>query len=84
MTAKTETPLTKLDLSILKYYKEGNEMCGFEKNSPWENLERNGYLDGDLELTSKGWKFIKEYSDWDSVVAFTNKNYISVKPIFNV
>jgi len=76
--------MSELDLSILKYYKEGKEMCGFEKNSPWDNLEKNGYLDFDLELTSKGRKFIKEYPNWDSVVAFTNQNYISIKPTFNV
>jgi len=74
-----ENNLTELDLSILKYYKEGNEMCGFEKNSPWRNLEENDYLDGDLELTSKGYAFIKSYTDWDKVVPYSNKNYISVK-----
>lgn len=32
--------LTPLDLSVLKYYKEGNELCGFERPVPWENLEK--------------------------------------------
>ena len=71
--------MNELDLSILKYYKEGKEMCGFEKGSPWDNLYNNGYLNGDLELTSKGWDFIKNYKEWDSVIPYNNKNYISVK-----
>jgi len=73
--------LTKQDLSILKYYKEGHGLSGFEKGWPWENLERNGYLDGDLELTSKGWYCIKTYQNWDSVVSFKNETVIEIKPI---
>lgn len=74
-----EEELNELDLSILKYYKNGNEMCGFEKESPWKNLHENGYLDEDLELTSKGGNFIRNYPDWDKVVPYDNKNYISIK-----
>jgi len=57
--------MNSLDLSILKYYKEGKEMSGFEENSPWNNLYKNGFLDGDLELTKKGRYFIKNYEKWD-------------------
>lgn len=71
--------LTELDLSILKYYKEGREMCGFESNSPWKHLVAIDFLDGDLDLTCNGWDFIENYSDWDKVVEFNNKNYLSVK-----
>lgn len=71
--------MNALDLSILKYYKEGKEMSGFEINSPWDNLHKNGFLDCDLELTKKGLDFIKSYKKWDEVEMFNNQNYISVK-----
>lgn len=68
------------ELSILKYYKEGNEMCGFEPNSPWRSLVNKDYLDGDLELTSKGSEFIKTYRDWDNVIAYNNRTVVQIKP----
>ncbi len=76
---RCEPQLNELDLSILKYYKEGKEMSGFEKNAPWSNLVENDYLDDDLDLTIKGWEFIKQFPDWDNVIAFNNKTYLSVK-----
>lgn len=69
--------MNELDLSILKYYMEGSELCGFEKVH--NSLCKNGYLDSDLELTTKGRDFIKSYPDWDKVKAFENKTYISIK-----
>lgn len=66
------------DLQILKYYKEGKELSGFE--GVHENLRNLDYLDGDLELTGKGYKFIKEFDKWDEVVSFNNINKIDVKP----
>ena len=71
--------LTKQDLSILKYLKEGNELCGFERDINWDNLCKLNYLDGDLELTSEAKKFIKEYKDWDSITSYKNKTYIRIK-----
>lgn len=71
--------MNELDLSILKYYKEGNELCGFE--GVHESLCNNGYLDCDLELTSKAIDFIKHYPYWTSVKAFYNTTYISIKMI---
>lgn len=71
-----------LDLSILKYYKEGKEMSGFEPNSPWRNLVNEGYLDGDLELTKKGHDFIDSYGKWGDVITYNNKTVVSVKPSF--
>lgn len=67
------------DLSILKYYKEGRQMSGFEEGCVWDNLVLNGYLDDDLELTSMGYDFIKNYEEWDKVKVYKNQNYISVK-----
>ncbi len=72
--------MNELDLSILKYYKEGGELCGFEKGAPWTDLEKNNYLDGDLELTKKGWEFIKSYKNWDKVVSYNNETRITIKP----
>ena len=71
--------LTRKELGILKYYKEGNEMCGFEKGSPWKSLREKDFLDGDLELTFKARDFIKNYTKWDKVVSFKNETYISIK-----
>lgn len=70
--------LTSQDLSILKYYKEGKELSGFE--GVHDNLRNLDYLDGDLELTGKGYKFIKEFEKWDEVVSFNNINKIDIKP----
>lgn len=70
--------LTPLDLSVLKYYKEGNELCGFE--GVHENLVKHNMLDGDLELTKVGWDFIKDFKDWDSIEMFNNKTKIVIKP----
>jgi len=69
--------MNSIDLSILKYYKEGKELCGFE--GIHNNLYKNGYLDGDLELTSKGRMFIETYPNWDEVKTFENKMYLTVK-----
>ena len=74
-----EINLTELDLSILKYYKEGNEFCGFESGALWENLRKIDYLDSDLELTRKGAEFIKNYPNWDKIESYNNKMYISIK-----
>jgi len=72
------TTLSKLDLSILKYYKEGHELSGFENG--YDNLYKLGYLDGDLALTHKGYKFIKEFKNWDSVKIFNNEIVVTIKP----
>jgi hypothetical protein len=69
--------MNALDLSILKYYKEGKELCGFE--GVHDSLCKNGYLDDDLELTNKACEFIKSYTGWDQVKAFENKTYISIR-----
>ena len=69
--------MNELDLSILKYYREGKELCGYE--GVHDNLCKNDYLDGDLELTTKGHAFIKSYTDWDKIQAFNNKTYVSIK-----
>ena len=71
--------MNELDLSILKYYKEGNELCGFEQNSPYDNLLKNGFLDDDLELTHKGYEFIKSYQHWDNIITYKNKTKITIK-----
>ena len=68
--------MNELDLSILKYYKEGNELCGFERVH--DSLCNNGYLDCDLELTNKAREFIKSYPNWDSVDTFQNRTYIKI------
>lgn len=68
--------MSEKDLSILKYYKEGKELCGFE--GVHDSLCKNGYLDSDLELTTKAVEFIKSYPNWDSVEVFKNKTYISI------
>jgi len=70
--------LTKKDLEILKYYKVGRELSGFE--GVHDNLCKLDFLDGDLELTYKGHQFIKNYDKWDKIKTFDNKMYISVKP----
>jgi hypothetical protein len=71
--------MEQLDLSILKYYKEGNEFCGFEKGQPWESLLAKGFLDYDLELTRKGYEFINSYENWENVTAYNNDMKISIK-----
>ncbi len=70
--------LTSTDISVLKYYKEGRELCGFE--GVHDNLCKEGYLDGDLELTNKGMKYISDFTNWDTVEVFKNDMYIRVKP----
>lgn len=69
--------LTPLDLSILKYYKERNELCGFE--GVHSNLCKLGYLNDDLELTEKGYQFIKDSQMWDEIETYNNKMYLRVK-----
>ena len=69
--------MNEIDLSILKYYMDGNELCGFE--GVHDSLCKNGYLDSDLELTIKAKDFIKSYPNWDNVKAFDNKNYIRIR-----
>lgn len=68
--------MSNLDLSVLKYYKEGKELCGFE--GVHDSLCESGHLDNDLELTTKGRDFIKSYSDWNNVEVFKNNIYISI------
>ncbi len=65
--------MDELDLSILKYYRQGKELCGLE--GVHDNLYKNGYLNGDLELTEKGFDFMKTYSDWDKIIPFDNKRH---------
>lgn len=69
--------MSELDLSILKYYKEGNELCGFERVH--SNLCNEGFLDDDLELTQKSREFISSFKDWDNVEVFNNKTRITIK-----
>jgi len=69
--------LNKLDLSILKYYKEGKDLCGFE--GVHTSLCDKDFLDGDLELTKKAREFIKEFPDWEKVEMFNNEMYIRIK-----
>jgi len=57
--------MTNQNLRILKYYKEGNSLSGFE--GVHRSLYEAGYLNDDLELTPKGLKFIKEFKDWKSI-----------------
>lgn len=64
------------DISVLKYIKDGGELCGFERVH--DSLCKNGYLDSDLELTIKGRELIKSYPQWDMVVAFVNETYIRI------
>ena len=65
------------DLSILKYYKEGGELCGFE--GVHDNLFKLGYLDGDLELTTVANFFIKNFGNWDNIVPYDNKMKITIR-----
>lgn len=51
--------LTERDLKVLKYYKAGNELSGFE--GVHENLCTLGYLDSDLEKTHKCRIYINEF-----------------------
>jgi hypothetical protein len=55
-------------------------MSGFEKDSPWQSLCDKGYLDDDLELTTKAYDFIEAYHDWDKITAIAFIGYISLKP----
>ena len=52
-----DTELTDRDLKVLKHYKDGKCLSGFE--GVHENLCSLGYLDDDLELTKKGVEYIK-------------------------
>ena len=70
--------LSELDKSILKYYKEGKELSGFE--GVHDNLCQLNFLDSDLELTFEGIQFIKEFKDWDSVETYNNTMKIDIKP----
>jgi len=72
--------MKKEDLSLLKYYKEGGQLCGFEGSTVWKGLVFAGYLDGDLELTLKGRQFINSYENWDSVTAYVNPIKITIGP----
>ena len=69
-----------LDLIVLKYYKDGGQLCGFEPDRPYKNLVKLGFLDWDLELTPKGLDFIKKYNDWGFVTAYNNETVIVIKP----
>lgn len=71
--------LTDLDMSVLQYYRKGQELCGFEGGEVFNNLCEKGFLDGDLELTTKARDFMKSYTKWGSIVAFDNKTYVRVK-----
>jgi len=75
--------MNELNLSILKYYKEGGELCGFEPDSPERNLVLNKFLDDDLELTKKGIDFIRDYPDWDKITSYQNRTKITIKPILS-
>jgi hypothetical protein len=70
--------LTQLDLSILKYYKEGNELCGFEKVH--DNLCKLDFLNYDLELTNKGKEFINSF-DFYNIKTYNNEVLIKIKPV---
>lgn len=69
--------LTDTELGVLKYYKEGNELCGFE--GVHETLCNRFYLDGDLELTKKSYDFIRDYPNWSSVKIYNNKTLVRIK-----
>jgi hypothetical protein len=73
--------LSQQDLSILKYYKEGDELCGFE--GVHNNLCKHGYLDSDLELTTKARRFLREYDKWDTIESYNNKMYLKIHPKLN-
>jgi hypothetical protein len=70
--------LNDIDYSILKYYKEGYELSGFEKD--YDNLYNLGYLNGDLELTKKAYDFIKNFKNWDEITPYKNNVVIHIKP----
>jgi len=59
--------LSDEDLGVLKYYKEGGELCGFE--GVHTNLCDKDYLDGDLEVTNKGRELFDSYKDWENIQA---------------
>ena len=73
--------LTELELGIIKNYKHGFELSGFEPSDHWEGLVKKGFLDCDLEMTSKAWEFVKTYDKWDEVQPYKNKVVVYVKPI---
>jgi hypothetical protein len=70
--------LTKDDMRVLKYLKNGGELSGFE--GVHGHLANLGYLDGDLVPTEKLHKFTHSYELWDSVEAYENNMFASVKP----
>jgi hypothetical protein len=76
LVVQTDKKLTKIDLSILKYYKLGNELCGFE--GVHDNLVSEGYLDGDLEVTKKCIDFFKSFQNWDSIEMYNNTMKITI------
>ncbi len=69
--------LTEQDISVLKYYKEGNTLCGFERVH--DNLCNLNYLNDDLELTLQGRDFINNVDNWESIKVFSNETLIKVK-----
>jgi hypothetical protein len=48
--------LTELDIRVLRFYKDGNQLNGFE--GAHRHLCELGYLDDDLELTKVGREYI--------------------------
>lgn len=48
--------LTELDIRVLKFYKAGNVLNGFE--GAHKHLYDLGYLDDDLELTKDGRDYV--------------------------
>lgn len=62
--------LTDLDLRVLKYYKEGFGLCGFE--GVHNNLCDEGYLDDDLDLTEKGYDTLSS-NDFSNIEIFNDQ-----------
>ena len=52
----TDKELTDLDIKILKHYKQGKSLSGFE--GVHSHLCELGYLDSDLEITNKALDYI--------------------------
>ena len=50
--------LTDIDIRILKFYKNGHTLNGFE--GVHSHLHKLGYLDDDLNLTRCGQEYVKE------------------------
>jgi len=63
--------LSDRDMKVMKYYHQGKELSGFE--GVHDKLCEVGFLDGDLELTTAGRNFIKEYQKWGSIEGFDMK-----------